>query len=332
MNLTSRYLIFKFLSCQHAANGEAACHTRLDGLEKPLWVLLKMSRLKRKLRGLVAYVQGIKPATPDLPARAPGIEPSRALSQALDTQKFVFVCGLHRSGTSLLAEALASHPLISGFHNTAAPKDEGQHLQSVFLPARVYGGPGKFGFARKAHLTETSDLITADNAKKLFAEWSRYWDLSKSFLLEKSPPNLIRTRFLQAIFPPSYFIVLVRHPVAVAFATQKWSKSSLESLIRHWAICHQIFAADRVHLKNACVVRYEDLVSRPQLALTRICDFLSLGCDLQLPELNPEVNRRYMAMWSDFRRTPGATKLVNRLERRYGETIAAHGYRLDVAE
>jgi len=49
----------------------------------------------------------------------------------------------------MLADVLRSHPLISGFHHTAASKDKGQHLQSVFPPARVYGSPCNFGLAAK---------------------------------------------------------------------------------------------------------------------------------------------------------------------------------------
>jgi hypothetical protein len=64
--------------------------------------------------------------------------------------------------------------------------------------------------------------VTPENRQKLFEEWSRYWDVSKPYLLEKSPPNLIRTRFLQAMFPSSYFVVLLRHPIPVALATQPW--------------------------------------------------------------------------------------------------------------
>jgi hypothetical protein len=49
----------------------------------------------------------------------------------------------------------------------------------VFPSARDYGGPGRFGFAPKARLTEESVLITTQNRMKLFAEWCQYWDLAK---------------------------------------------------------------------------------------------------------------------------------------------------------
>jgi hypothetical protein len=53
------------------------------------------------------------------------------------------------------------------------------------------GGPGKFAFEPEAHLTEESALLTDENKAKLAFEWFSYLDLSKRFLLEKSPPNII---------------------------------------------------------------------------------------------------------------------------------------------
>ena len=57
-----------------------------------------------------------------------------------EDKKFVFICGLHKSGTSLLFRILRDHPDMSGFTNTGVPKDEGQHLQSVYPPAWRFGG------------------------------------------------------------------------------------------------------------------------------------------------------------------------------------------------
>ncbi|HLB06983.1 MAG TPA: sulfotransferase, partial [Alphaproteobacteria bacterium] len=142
----------------------------------------------------------------------------------MNTHRLVFIGGLWRSGTSALFRCLREHPSVSAFVDTGVPEDEGQHLQTVYPPAGKLGGPGRFGFHRGGHITETSSLVSKANAQKLFDEWARYWDLEKPVLLEKSPPNLIRSRLLNALFPGARFIFVLRHPVAVSLATQKWSR------------------------------------------------------------------------------------------------------------
>lgn len=174
--------------------------------------------------------------------------------------KFVFICGLHRSGTTILHECMRDHPDISGFYDTGAPHDEGQHLQDVFLPAYKFGGPGKFGFDQRAVLNEKSQLISSENRERLFKAWGKYWDLSKPVLIEKSPPNLIRTLFFQEMFHNSYFVILLRHPVPVSLATKRWSKTSLYSLFNHWFTCHNLFLKDQPKLKRSLIINYENFI------------------------------------------------------------------------
>jgi hypothetical protein len=140
---------------------------------------------------------------------------------AVQHHPIAFIAGLHRSGTSLVHQILRDHPDVSGFRNTGVPKDEGQHLQTVYPPARSFGGPGRFGFDPGSYLDETSPLCTPAHAERLWREWSPHWDLSRPVLIEKSPPSLLRTRYFQRLFPASRFIVIVRNPIVVAMATRK---------------------------------------------------------------------------------------------------------------
>ena len=245
-------------------------------------------------------------------------------------RKFIFVGGLHRSGTSLLFRMLRAHPAISGFHDTGVPEDEGQLLQSVYPPARDFGGPGRFGFHPESFLDETSALATTENALKLFDEWSPHWDLGADWLLEKSPPNLVRTRFLQALFPRARFLMLLRHPVAVAFATRKWSQTIIESLIEHWLLCHERFAADAARLNHLYTLRYEDLVAQPQACLDRACAALGLPAVAVEEQVSPDVNRRYFDAWhAAAARHPGQVRAI---VERYEMRTRAFGYSLGELE
>jgi hypothetical protein len=209
----------------------------------------------------------------------------------------VFIGGLHRSGTSLLARHLADHPLISGFANTGVPEDEGQLLQSVYPAAKRYGGPGRFGFAAEMHLTERSPLITDANRRQLFDQWRRHWNCDRPVLLEKSPPNLLKTRFLQAMFPGARFIMMLRHPVANALATQKWSRTSLDSLIEHWLLCYETLARDLPSLEHVTLLRYEDLVVDADDELERLQRFIGVEPLRSGVQFRQDLNASYFRRW-----------------------------------
>jgi hypothetical protein len=218
---------------------------------------------------------------------------------SLAAGRLVFVVGLHRSGTSLVHRCLAAHPDVSGFADTGVPEDEGQHLQTVYPPAHRYGGAGLFGFAPEAHLTETSPLATAESRDRLLREWGPYWRPDAVVKVEKSPPNLVRTRFLQALFPDAVFVAVLRHPVAVAGATRKGRRLllSYETLVRHWVTCHAVLAADAPHLRRLHVVRYERFVADPDAELARIFAAVGLAPHPSGEHVRAGVNKRYFVRW-----------------------------------
>ena len=51
----------------------------------------------------------------------------------MQAKKFIFISGLHRSGTSLLYRILKEQDEISGLSKTNELEDEGQHVQTVYL-------------------------------------------------------------------------------------------------------------------------------------------------------------------------------------------------------
>ncbi|GAA4715790.1 sulfotransferase family protein [Phytohabitans rumicis] len=210
----------------------------------------------------------------------------------------VFLGGLHRSGTTLLASLIATHPQVSGFRQTGAPEDEGQHLQTVCPIDEHHGGPGRFAYVPEAHMTERSPLATAANGRLLRQQWSRYWDLSRPVLVEKSPPNLLRFRFLQHLFAGSRFIFVMRHPIPVALSTRKWTPAlTVRQVVRHWVHAYDIAAADAAMIDSLLLVRYEDLMVDPSTTMKSIAEFLDLSADFELGALDRVTNARYHARW-----------------------------------
>jgi len=258
----------------------------------------------------------------------------------LDPQSLpvLFVGGLHRSGTSALAQLLASSPGIRGMSRTGAPENEGQHVQSVYLPASAHGGPGLFAFDRGAHLTERSAIASKPNACALLRAWGPYWQLEPAdrrklgygpaglVLLEKSPPNLVRTRLLQEMFPTAHFITLLRHPAVVTVSTARWRPSlAPATLLRHWLHAHRVYRADRRYLRTVYELRYEDLLSDPRGTLAALAAKTDIDGRFDLARLEAGHNDRHLQTWLTMANSLSREDLrsIERQVRRYGYSLQA---------
>src|SRR4029453_18373395 len=191
---------------------------------------------------------------------------------------------------------LAEHPQVSGFSGTGVEEDEGQHLQDVYPPARAHGGPGRFALQPASHLTETSPLLTPDTAERLLARWRPHWDLSRPVLVEKSPPNLVMSRFLHA-----RFVMVVRHPAIVSLSTRKWARlRSLGALLDNWFAAHRTFEEDAAHLRHLLVVKYEHLVADPSGTLAGIAEVLEGDGETPAGGIDPRRSATYERQWAEL--------------------------------
>lgn len=248
----------------------------------------------------------------------------------VDGKRLIFVAGLHRSGTTPVARALAGHPSISGLSNTGVEEDEGQHLQKVYPVAMAHGGPGRFALKPAAHLTEQSPLVSPENARRLWDSWSPFWDLDRPLLLEKSPPNLVMGRFLQALFPGSAFVVVIRHPVIVTLGTKKWApRTSLSRLMEHWFTAHRTLRQDLSRLDRVTMLRYEDLVSDPAAELGRVGAALALAEPIPSDVIQSSRSSGYQQTWDEM--LTGnllARRSRANIETRFAAEAAQYGYNL----
>ncbi len=225
--------------------------------------------------------------------------------EEFDPNKVIFVCGLHRSGTSLFTKILQDHKNISGFEDTGVIEDEGQFLQTVYTPDSELGWPGAFGYNTKSHLTEEDAKPIEKKQRQLISQWSYYLNEKADYFIEKSPPNLLKTRYLQTLFPSAYFIIIKRHPVAVSMATKKWSKNSIVKLIDHWLTCYEIWENDKKSINRFHEIKYEEFVKQPHLVLKETLQKIGIECDdnsikimLENYNISEEPNKKYFMKWN----------------------------------
>lgn len=227
--------------------------------------------------------------------------------------RILFVCGLHRSGTTLVEQTLHAACEISVLR-AEVPESEGQHLQDVYPSAARHGGPGRFAFAIEMH-PAPPDAANARRAReRILACWTKFVEGEAPTLLEKSPPNLTKIPWLRAVFPGAQFVIVTRDPRAVAAATVKMSGASIPEMVFHWHVAHDglkaAMGADCHH------IRYEDFCADMEGAIGGMIDGLGLtrrASPLPLPDRFANIvstNDRYIkalprlaygtGSWSDF--------------------------------
>lgn len=247
----------------------------------------------------------------------------------LDPYRFVFIGGVHRSGTSSLHAALRSHPRMSGFEGTGVRQDEGQYLQTVFSTAPRVIGPARFAFSRAAHQTERSSLAVPETGNRLFEEWSTHWDLGCEILLEKSPPNVLRMRLLQAVFPATTFVVVLRHPLMASLATKKWARGrSMHRLLEHWFRCYERAFEDARHLDSVELVKFEELAASPGVVLDRLAGALGVEPAFDLPTFDDRAGGVYRSRWDAYRQSAARRRYAERIVKTFESRANAFGYSL----
>ena len=189
--------------------------------------------------------------------------------------RYVFVGGLHRSGTSLIARLIGEIPGVHAIQDAPVPENEGVYLQGAIPHHALSGIPMHFATDPAQHMTEFHPLNRLDTRQRLEADWAPWFHPGPGWRVEKSPVNLTRMRLLQQLFPMAHFVIVIRHPEAVAAAVSKWTDRPASDLMDHWLDAYDRVLADMAFLHAARVVRYEDLVRAPHDVSAGLAAFLA---------------------------------------------------------
>ncbi len=181
---------------------------------------------------------------------------------------WLFILGVNNSGTTLLANVLESHPDMRGLER------EGQHLSRALPVASDYGISGLW--TQRPDLFRWTEENDATPAVRATFDWARHYAPGRGMLIEKSPPNTIRSRWLQANFRPSQFLATTRSPYAQCEGAHRRAGHPIDVAAKHWAQANGWLLDDIEHLDRCLVVSYEGLCDHTEETLRRIESFLEV--------------------------------------------------------
>jgi hypothetical protein len=172
--------------------------------------------------------------------------------------------------------------------------------------------------------------------EQIRAVWDRYWNHDKQVLLEKSPPNLLRTDQIREHFQPVQFVMMVRNPYAHCEGLMRRDGSAPEDAAEFAIRCLQLQRENRAKLPDSLWFTYEQLASDPRGIARKLCEFLP-----QLGELSPrdtfQVHSNYSREQSrivDLNRkkiramSPAQIGRINAVFSKYEDTLNDWGYEL----
>jgi len=196
---------------------------------------------------------------------------------------WLFILGCNNSGTTLLNQILESHPIIRSL-----PK-EGQRVSKA-IPYPVELGVGRI-WTQKLDVFRWTEENDSRTLPRLRYDWAaKFSGKPPGILMEKSPPNIVRSRWLQENFKPNRFLAIVRSPYAVSEGIKRRQGYSIEMAANHWRKVHEILEEDRPYLDKYLCIRYEDLCEDMENTLQKIETFLELDTPFDRTLLQKEFN------------------------------------------
>ncbi|QGX97045.1 sulfotransferase [Roseovarius faecimaris] len=204
---------------------------------------------------------------------------------AEDAPRVVFVCGMPRSGTTLVESILLRHPETGSIGESSA-------LGDVLAEHRAtLGGAGAWDWVARTDDAQAARL----GARYLERCAACFPDGLPGVILDKTPLNLFQLGFASRILPGARFVMLSRHPLDVGLsnfvtnfhAAHPFSRT-LES-IGHMTRCAARAAVLYEARLGAAFRRqsYAALVTEPEAQVRAMLGHLGLGWEVNC--LHPEA-------------------------------------------
>lgn len=192
---------------------------------------------------------------------------------------FVFILCPPYTGSTLLVRILESSSNIS--LNNHKGTCEGQKLDEL---KDMYSQGGRW------------NPTTPLDWNHIKSVWMSKWDLSRKYLLEKSPPNLIRAKTILKHFEKAHFILLIRDPFAICESLKTRNGFEIEQAARTTIKFFKYQYENAINYPESLTITYENLVDNTRNVIKEIQDNLRLIGDLEIKpeyEIHNSVSQDY---------------------------------------
>lgn len=259
----------------HIGHALAKAHEDLGNLpESFAW----LGRAKARRRAMHPYLPSTREALTDAAMAATGLLPKAA--PGFVTDEPIFVCGMARTGTTLVDRILSSHP------DVASAGELTNFFQTLKLlspsKTRVILDPETMLNAAQADFERLGRLYV-DSTRPLTGATRRF--------IDKAPSNYLIAGTILKALPNARIICLRRHPLDTVLSNYKQifpiDDRYYDYVYDLGAAAHQYVQFDRVvrHMQAALppdrfmVVEYEALVARQEEQTRALLAFCGLAWD-----------------------------------------------------
>jgi len=213
-----------------------------------------------------------------------------------------FVCGVTRSGTTLLRLMLDSHPqmaipgethwlpkLIKAMERAKQSPDD---LADLIVDHKRWGDFHLDGDELRRRFRALEPITAADAIRAFYLLYAERE--GKTRYGDKTPGYIKEMTRIQRVLPEARFVHIIRdgRDVSLSHLRMNWGPETYEESARLWR--NRIRRAQRMarNVEHYAEVRFEDLVDDTEAALRRVCEFIDLDFDPVMLDYHERAEER----------------------------------------